>query len=210
MNKAKDLPPFDDFLGLKQTNFTNTKLVVFLGISGSGKSSYLNFLARAHPDFKNLSQKWVWTMHQSFEVKPTQKKDLFLIDEITSPFQLTSLFRINKSDAQWVVASHIHRLWFRLLLPKEKIRFYHTDQSSKKLETWMHRRGVSFSKESLLTFQKKYGASYVDLQCILERSPKKDLHYALTMHLQMDSIKIEECSQWTPSMPKFNFSDKNP
>ncbi len=137
-------------------------------------------------------------------------KILFLIDEITSPFQLTSLFRINKSDAQWVVASHINRLWFRLLLPQEKIKFYHTDHSSKKLETWMHRWGVSYSKESLLAFQKKYGASYVDLQCILERSPIKDLHYALTMHLQMDSIKIEECSQWTPSMPKFNFSDKNP
>ena len=209
MNRKKDLPPFDDFLGLKETSFANTKLLVFNGISGSGKSSYLNFLAKAHPDFKNLSQEWIWTMHQSFQVKPNQKKCLFLIDEIASPLQLPSLIRIKKSTAQWVVASHIHRLWFRLLLPQEKIKFYHTDHSTKKLETWMHRWGISFSKESLLAFQKKYGSSYVDLKCILERSPKKDLDYALNKHFRMDSIKIEKCSQWTPSMPKFNFSDKN-
>ena len=206
MNKEQNLPPFDDFLGLKETNFANTKLLVFTGISGSGKSSYLKFLAQAHPDFKNLSQVWIWTMHQSFQVKPTQKKELFLIDEINSPLQLLSLIRIKKSTAQWVFASHIHRLWFRLLT-QEKIKFYHTDHSSKKLETWMHRWGVSYSKESLLAFQKKYGANYVDLQCILERSPKKDLDYALNKHFQMDSIKIEVCSQWTPSMPEFNFSD---
>ena len=133
-------------------------------------------------------------MHHSFRVKPNQKKCLFLIDEIASPLQLSSLIRIKKSTAQWVVASHIHRLWFRLLLPQEKIKFYHTDHSTKKLETWMQRWGISFSKESLLAFQKKYGSSYVDLKCILERSPKKDLDYALNKHFRMDSIKIEKCS----------------
>ena len=57
---AKQRPiPFDDYLGLGREAFRRTRLIVFAGISGSGKSTALKFLCDHHPEFAGGSSQWV-------------------------------------------------------------------------------------------------------------------------------------------------------
>ena len=44
---------FDDFLQLKAASFRSTRLAVFTGVSGSGKSTAIQWLIQHHPDFQN-------------------------------------------------------------------------------------------------------------------------------------------------------------
>jgi len=66
--KVQNIPPFDDFLSLSKQDFNNTRLLIFHGISGSGKSSNLNYTAHYHSSFQNQSVKWIWTHHKRFKL----------------------------------------------------------------------------------------------------------------------------------------------
>ena len=74
-NRQK-FPPFDDFLDLAENNFHSANLLIFHGISGSGKSSYLHYLTHHHPAFKGKSSHWIWTRHRRFNPCGIQGKDL--------------------------------------------------------------------------------------------------------------------------------------
>ena len=58
---------FDDFLGLEDENFERTRLIVFTGISGSGKSTAMKFLCDRHPAFSGGSMHWIWTLGKSWD-----------------------------------------------------------------------------------------------------------------------------------------------
>ena len=80
--KVQNIPPFDDFLNLSKQNFNNARLLIFHGISGSGKSSNLNYIAHHHPSFQNQPIKWIWTHHKRFKTRAIQDYDCLLY---TSP-----------------------------------------------------------------------------------------------------------------------------
>ncbi|MEO1862655.1 MAG: hypothetical protein ABGY13_06210, partial [Verrucomicrobiia bacterium] len=50
-------------------------------------------------------------------------------------------------------------------------------------------------------FCRRHGASYVDLDCILERHPGESLDRALHLSLKLDRLTIERSKQWIPVMP---------
>ena len=68
MNTATEQSPilFDDFLGLEGEDFRQTRLIVFAGISGSGKSTALKFLCDHHPAFSGKPQRWIWAMGKTW------------------------------------------------------------------------------------------------------------------------------------------------
>ena len=209
MKNTKQNPRFDDFLDIGKENFNGTGLIVFSGISGSGKSSYLQFLERGHAAFQNLKKKWIWTMHGSINLGEESVKSLLFIDEIVSPWQLISLALNGRRVGCLAIASHISPLWYHLAFPLRKKRFFRTDRGVHKLERLLDRKKVTYSSKALETFYQKYGGSFVDLACVLERSPKRDLDQALIMHQRMDSLKIEQCKDWHPKIPRFEFADKS-
>ena len=45
---------FDDFLGLRGLELRGVRLLVFAGVSGSGKSTAMRFLEREHPQFRGM------------------------------------------------------------------------------------------------------------------------------------------------------------
>ena len=50
-------------------------------------------------------------------------------------------------------------------------------------------------------FCRLYGASYLDLDCILERYPGKSLDQALHLTLKLDRLTHLRAEKWPPVMP---------
>ena len=203
--KPRQLDSFNDFLGLANRSFERERLLVFHGTSGSGKSANLKFLADHHPQFRSRETPWIWTMGKNFDVSGVQDHRLVAVDEIISLFQFPALHKLLKANHTVAVASHLHPLWFKILGPTLPIRSFQTDRGSAKLRAYLQAKGVSYSEEALQSFCRRYRASYVELQCILERSPGQSLDHALSFNLKFDKIMISRRKDWTPTHPLLKF-----
>ena len=110
MNTATEQSPilFDDFLGLEGEDFRQTRLIVFAGISGSGKSTALKFLCDHHPEFAGGSSQWVWMLEKTPEVGSIHGNRLVVVDEIRDPRQLPTVARLLRQNQTVAVASHLN------------------------------------------------------------------------------------------------------
>ncbi len=203
--KINKLPIFNDFLGLKKENFNDIKLIIFYGISGSGKSSNLHYLADYHPSFLNQSVHWIWSHHKKSSSTTPQKCKLVVVDEITSPIQIPLIFNLLKKNQKVAVASHLQPAWFKILLPFISIKFFCTDNSPEKIESFLSQKKISYSKESIKYFIRKYGSNYLDLLCILENYKGESFDDALNLNRKFMKIKHHKPRDWTPSLPKLKF-----
>ena len=205
IKRVQNIQPFDDFLSLKKQNFNNSRLLIFHGISGSGKSSNLNYIAHHHPSFQNQSVKWIWTHHKRFKVQAIHSYNLVVVDEIISPFQLPAIFKLLNQNKNIAVASHLNPAWFKILFPFTPTLSFRTDASAEKIRRYLNKKDISFSSESILSFCKSYGSNYVDLQCILENYPGKSFDDALKWNQKFNKIKSFTPKKWIPSLPQLKF-----
>ncbi len=205
IKRVQNIQPFDDFLSLKKQNFNNSRLLIFHGISGSGKSSNLNYIAHHHPSFQNQSVKWIWTHHKRFKVQAIHSYNLVVVDEIISPFQLPAIFKLLSQNKNIAVASHLNPAWFKILFPFTPTLSFRTDASAEKIRRYLSKKDISFSSESILSFCKSYGSNYVDLQCILENYPGKSFDDALKWNQKFNKIKSFTPKKWIPSLPQLKF-----
>ena len=203
--KVQNIPPFDDFLNLSKQNFNNACLLIFHGISGSGKSSNLNYIAYHHPSFQNQPIKWIWTHHKRFKTQAIQDYDLVVVDEIVSPIQLPAISNLINQNKKIAVASHLNPAWFKALFPFTPTLSFRTDTSAQKIHRYLDKRDISYSAESILSFCKTYGSNYVDLQCILENYPGKCFDDALKWNQKFNKIKSYTPKKWIPSLPHLKF-----
>ena len=203
--KVQIIPPFDDFLNLSKQNFNNARLLIFHGISGSGKSSNLNYLAHHHPSFQNQRVKWIWTHHKRFKTRAIQDYDLVVVDEIVSPIQLPAISNLINQNKKIAVASHLNPAWFKAFFPFTPTLSFRTDTSAQKIHRYLDKRDISYSAESILSFCKTYGSNYVDLQCILENYPGKCFDDALKWNQKFNKIKSYTPKKWIPSLPHLKF-----
>lgn len=205
IKRKSNLPQFDDFLGLGRERFEKTDLLIFHGVSGSGKSSNLNFLAYHHPFFRDESVHWIWTKHKRIEVQSVQSFKLVVVDEIVSPIQLPSVYKLLNNNQTIAIASHISPIWFRLFFSHKRTISYQTDTSIRKLSNYLTLRGVSHSQSVLHQFAKQYGSNYVDLQCILEAYSCENFDDAFRYNQKFNKIKCFSPKEWNPSMPQLKF-----
>lgn len=196
---------FHDFLRLASQSFERERLLVFHGTSGSGKSANLKFLGDQHPDFRDQRTPWIWTMGKSFDASDIRDNRLVVVDEIISLLQFPALRKLLRTNQAVAVASHLHPLWFKLLGPTLPVRSFCTDRDCAKLRTHLDKRAVQYSEESLQTFCQRHRASYVELQCILERAPGQSLDHALNFNRKFDRISISRRRNWTPAHPFLKF-----
>ena len=205
IKRVQNIPPFDDFLSLKKQNFNNARLLIFHGISGSGKSSNLNYIAHHHPSFQNQSVKWIWTHHKRFKVRDIHGYTLVVVDVIVSPFQLPAIFKLLSQNRKIAVASHLNPVWFKILCPFTPTLSFRTDASAEKIRRYLNKKDISFSSESILSLCKTYGSYYVDLQCILENHPSKSFDDALKWNQKFNKIKSFTPKKWIPVRPQLKF-----
>ena len=203
MNGAAKQRPvlFDDFLGLEQETFRRTRLIVFAGISGSGKSTALKFLCDHHPEFAGGSSQWVWMLEKTPEVGSIHGNRLVVVDEIRDPRQLPTVARLLRQNQTIAVASHLNAAWFWPFRLAGPCRHYSTDRDCAKIGHHLSRRGISHTAGAVTEFCRRHGSSYVDLDCILERHPGRSLDQALHLSRKLDRLAIERVKQWIPVMP---------
>ena len=139
MNTVTSQQPllFDDTLGLGQEEFRAARLIVFAGISGSGKSTALKFLCDHHPGFSAGSRRWLWMMGSIPDVKPIRGHRLVVVDELCHPRQLPVVGRLLGQHQTVVVASHLRSAWFWPFRLAGKCCYYSTGGDRGKIGlTW--------------------------------------------------------------------------
>ena len=205
IKRESNIPQFDDFLGLGRQSFEQTDLLIFHGVSGSGKSSNLKFLAYHHPFFRDKTVHWIWTKHKRFNIQPVQSYKLVVVDEIVSPTQLPAVYSLLKTNQTVAIASHISPIWFKLFFRHKRTISYQTDASTKKLSNYLKTRGIPHSTKVLRQFANQYGSNYVDLQCMLEAYPCENFDDAFRYNQKFNNIKCFSPKEWNPTMPRLRF-----
>lgn len=140
--------PFDDFLGLAARDFSLHRVVAFVGESGSGKSTAIRFLLACHPDFRY--------------------REVLIIDEARIA-DLVGLWRPIARGAKALVASHLGAATLRAFLPFPRVAVYRTDRDRGKSQRYLGRIGVAASAEAVQAYVFRFGATYTDVDLILER-----------------------------------------
>ena len=154
---------FDDYLGLASCALPATGALVFCGESGAGKSTYINWLVRHHPDV--------------CQAKAAQM--LLVVDEIDRLQQLDAVRGAMTGGPLVLVASHLPGPVHLLLRLFGRIRIYNLSAAGNKLVPWLQQRDIPFSEQALVTFRRRYGANYTNLDVIVERYPGLSLGAAL-------------------------------
>jgi hypothetical protein len=152
---------FDDFLGLAGRDFSRHRVVAFVGCSGSGKSTAIDFLVRHHADF--------------------QGRRVVIVDEAASRREIRDLVPAIRNGACILMASHLHPWVIRSALPFPGVAILHTDDDTAKLARRLEISGVVGSHNAIRAYVGRYGASYTDLDVILERFPGRSFDDALAL-----------------------------
>jgi len=203
VNTTEKPPPilFDDFLGLGNEKLEGTRLIILTGVSGSGKTTALKYLADHHPAFRNQPKHWMWTMQKLRNGIPVRRKRLVVVDEIEEVRQLARVWRLLIDNRTVAVASHLNPVWFAPLRWLYDSRHFRTARGPTKIQSLLKSRGIPYTTEAISEFLRRHGASYLDLECILERHPGPSLDQALQLSQKLDEITIEKAKNWKPMMP---------
>jgi len=177
---------FDNFLNIKNGDLDQIQLVIFSGVSGSGKSTYMKHIAQHHDYFKKQKQLWV-----NFGIpKNTNHKDILFLDDIT---RISDLFKIIPRlirGQRIVMGSHlpIPALHFLNFFATQKL--YRTDLCAEKLKRFLHAQQVSFSNNVLQNYIKMYKSNYTDMRLMMEHTQetqdfdKAYQHFQSYCHIQ--------------------------
>ncbi len=171
---------FDDYLNLSSWRLVNKRVVVFIGCSGAGKSSYIEYLLSQHPDFFDRDVYWIvegrpliWN-----EMVPT-KPSLVVVDELLVFRDLRQVAKLMYAGHCLLIASHLPRFWHWPLRLFGSMVQFQIDGVRLKVVNALVRRQVQFSERAVDDFIRQYGANYTDLDMILETCPIPDLDTAL-------------------------------
>lgn len=175
---------FDDYLGLGSLDLDRYRLLVFQGDSGSGKSTALEYLSRRYE-----AERSVTIVKTGFaRLGETPTGSFVVYDELIVPKQLKDIAALLKRANTVAVASHLHParfLPFRLRYPA---KFWWTDRDSGKILRYLKRKGVETSEEAVLEYCKIFGATYTDVDIILECNPTRSFDAALRHFMKFRSI----------------------
>lgn len=178
----------DDHLNLLIRSLGDRRLIVFTGMSGSGKSTYIELLLAEHPDFADRDYTWIGPAPIAWPVA-RQSTELVVIDEVSQVVELWHVTRLLREGHTLLVASHLPFVFVRLLALRWPLAHFRTDQSIEKLEHSLALRGILFTSERVRDFVRSFGANYTDLEIVLERSDGKDFDRALDRFERSASIR---------------------
>lgn len=161
-----------DFLGLAARSFAGVRLVVFAGVSGSGKSTAIEFLRRRHPDLAGPD--WVSvTRGPGGLAVPRCRGGVVAIDEIVSVGELRHVARLLRHN-RVLVATHLPLACYAPFAACVRARLFRTDRDAAKIGIVLERRGIRCSAAALRHYCRAHGANFLDVQHILERWPSDD------------------------------------
>ncbi len=153
-------PVFDDALNLAERDFSTTRVVVFCGESGSGKSSAIRFVMHRHPHFQGDA-------------------DVRVIEELRSWFDLGALLSALWRGQRVLVASHLPIWLHRCLGALARTQVIALDHHPEKISRWLSTHNVVHSDAAVAAFYRRFGANYTDALLILRHSEAVSFDQAL-------------------------------
>lgn len=169
---------FDDHLGLAAMDFARARLIVFHGASGSGKSTYMNQLLRAHPTFCSRPAEVIGggTIDWSAVRKPAT--ELVVVEELLANREVLDVAKLLRAGHQVMAASHLHPWITGLLGLSWPTLQFATDRDPLKIERLLARRGMHYSPKTVAAFCKIHGATFTDVDIVLEHCGGRDFDRA--------------------------------
>lgn len=179
---------FDDYLDLGSADFSRDRLVVFTGRSGSGKSTAIQWLLAQHPHLRDRER--VVLHGPPFEHLPPRGTDVAVVEELVHPRDLFAVVRLLGRARTLLVASHLCSGWFHPLALAMKTSMRRTDRDPGKLARYLERQGIHASEDAVRRFVRLFGATYTDVDLVLERYPAESFDTALARFTKFCTIRL--------------------
>ena len=181
------MTPFDDFLGLDRRDLARCRRVLFHGRSGSGKSTSIEHLLETQ--FADRAQRFVFGPPFEHIEKPFDRGVVIAVDEIESFRDLRHLLPLLRLDATLLIATHVAPALFPVVgcFPDAVFR---TDRDGEKIERYLARKKLKASTRAVREYCTRFGATYTDVDLILERYPDCGFDEALGRFLKFDCIEL--------------------
>ena len=178
---------FDDYLGLDRIDLSRYRLVVFVGRSGSGKSTAIGHLLGNHPSFRGRESA---VLRRPSFAGPPEIPGVVVVDDLVEPRELGVVLDQLRSGRTLLVASHLGAFWYRILSIFVPTILFRTDADEAKIGRYLERRGVAASQGATRAYVRRFGATYTDADIILERYPGRSFDEALGRFERYCEVKV--------------------
>ena len=187
--------PFDDYHRLGKIDLAAKRLLVFQGMSGSGKTSAIDYLCQYHELFRDRSAKTFRLVGSGIQL-PALEEQLVVLDDVRFVRQLRPLGRLLRAGNTVLVASHLLPFYFMPWRLRWPSRVFVMDQDEAKIERYLARKEVGFSREAVLQYCRLFGANYLDVDFILERRPGNNFDEALAHFMKFCELDLSPDPLW--------------
>ena len=195
MTAVRQQVPFDDYHRLLEVDLKSTRLVVLQGMSGSGKTTAIDYLCKHHEQFRGRAAR-TFRLAGPGCLLPPLKEQLVVLDDVRFLRQLLPLGRLLRSGNTVLVASHLHPACFMPWRLRWPSRVFVMDQDKAKIERYLAWKEVAFSREAVLQYCHLFGANYLDVDFILERRPGNSFDEALAHFLKFCELDLSPNPLW--------------
>ena len=171
-------------------SFDEVRLIVFSGVSGSGKTTTLQHLVSCHPHYQHELRTDItgspinWT-----RISPSTR--LVVIDELVSLSDYWYLIRLLHHGHYVIAASHLPNIYLRLLALIWSIRIIRVDKDYRTISHYLQQEQIHYSDAAVRDFCSVLGSSYVDTKIILEQYPSCSFDEAWSRFKRTSCIKRE-------------------
>lgn len=180
---------YDDFLSLLEKRFNNARYVLFCGRSGSGKSTAVRLLLEGHPDFAHVTP-FVIRPQQCEWQKIPDSASWIVVDEVKTIGDIFKIAKILAQGKRVLAASHVPPFLFRPLRIFGPGMAFLVDRDPAKLASYLQRKGIAYTDEALQRFVTRYGATYTDMEIILEYAGESNFDKAFARFERFCSIRL--------------------
>ena len=153
------------------------QLLIFAGVSGSGKSTSIQSVVGEHPAFKYQDRTVITgsPIQWNKELPPTR---LVLLDELVCLTDLYQVVRLLMAGHQVIAASHLPSMAHFLLAVLFKARITYVDEDPVTIARYLANQGIACSDRAVAEFHALYRASFIDLKLVLEQNYSNDFDKA--------------------------------
>ena len=189
MTTAKQDFPFDDYHRLMGLDLVSTRLLIYQGMSGSGKTTAIEYLCEHHRHLRDRSAQTFRLTGPRCLLPPLQN-ELVVLDDVRFLRQLLPLRRLLRAGNTVLVASHLAPVFFLPLRLRWASRVFVMDRDEGKIERYLDHKQVSFSRQAVSQYCRLFGANYLDVDLILERRPGAGFDEALAYFLKFCQLDL--------------------
>jgi ABC-type multidrug transport system ATPase subunit len=156
-----------DFMHDKLSDFD---LVVFSGVSGSGKSTSIRKVLAEHSDYQDVP-------YQSIDGNPVDWKkvdptiNMIVIDEVVNAYDFWQLIKLLSRKHHIIVASHLPEFYIKTLSRVWRCQYICVDSDYRKICHYLNSNNIIHTNSAVEEFSSVFGANFIDTHIILEQYP---------------------------------------